>query len=51
MLYTHSFRFERWLDLFILQFFPVYIAEEGVLLDVSLPFWTTAKTFTWVFGH
>lgn len=49
--YTHSFRFKRWLDLFVLQLFPVYIAEEGVFLDVSLPLWTTAQTLTWMFGH
>lgn len=49
--YTHSFGFERRLDLLVLQFFPVYIAEEGVLLDVPLPFWTTAQTLTWMFGH
>lgn len=49
--YTHSFRFKWWLDLFVLQLFPVYIAEEGMFLDVSLPLWTTAQTLTWMFGH
>lgn len=48
---THSFGFERRLDLFALQLFPVYVAEEGVLLDVSLPLRTAAQTLTWMLGH
>lgn len=49
--HTHRFRLERRLDLFVLQFFPVDVTEEGVLLDVPLALWTAAQTLARVLGH
>lgn len=48
---THSFGLEWRLHLFVLQLLPVDVAEEGVLLDVSLALRATAQTLTWVLGH
>lgn len=48
---THSFGLEWRLHFLVLQLFPVDVAEEGVLLDVSLALRPAAQTLTWVFGH
>lgn len=48
---THHFRFERWLNLSVFQFFPVNSPEESMLPDVSLTLKATAKAFCRVFSH
>lgn len=48
---TYSFGLEWWLNLFVLQFFPVDVTEEGVFFDVSLALGAAAQTLTWMFGH
>lgn len=48
---THHFGLERWLDLPVLQFFPVDPPEEGVLSDIPLSLRPTAQPLGRVFGH
>lgn len=48
---THHFGLERWLDLPVLQFFPVDPPEEGVLSDIPLSLGPAAQPLGGVFGH
>lgn len=48
---THHFRFERWLNLSVLQLFPVNSPEESVFPDVSFTLQATAKAFCRMFSH
>lgn len=48
---THHFGLEGWLDLPVLEFFPVDPPEESVLPNVSLSLWPATQPLAWVFGH
>lgn len=48
---TYSLGLERWLDLFPFKFVPVDVAEEGVLLNISLPFRATPQALRRMLGH
>lgn len=48
---THHFRFERWLNLSVFQFFPVNSPEKSMFPDVSFTFKATAKALCGMFSH
>lgn len=48
---THHFRLERRLNLSVRQSFPVNAAEERMLTNVPLSFWSTAQTLRRVLRH